>query len=94
MTTFRFLFYQQDEKAAVRQICEFLGYHYSDDVIDRITQHSTFGSMKKNPMTNPDSLNDRSKDNSTFMRKGSKNRLKSMRADISHKKIIAFFVFR
>ncbi|XP_072025287.1 sulfotransferase 1C4-like [Amphiura filiformis] len=63
---------KKDEKAAVRQICEFLGYHYSDDILDRITQHSTFGSMKKNPMTNPDFFNVQREGEKhiSFMRKG------------------------
>ena len=40
----------------MKQISEFLGYNHSDEMIDKITEHSTFASMKKNPMTNPDSL--------------------------------------
>ena len=63
---------KQDEKAAVKQICEFLGFHYSDDMLDRITQHSTFGSMKKNPKSNPDALNmhREGEQHISFMRKG------------------------
>ncbi len=56
----------------MRQICEFLGYHYSDHVIDRITQHTTFRCMKKNPMTNPDTFNVQreAEKHISFMRKG------------------------
>ncbi|XP_072043248.1 sulfotransferase 1C4-like [Amphiura filiformis] len=62
-----------DHKAAVAQICEFVGYSYSEEILDSITEHTTFSSMKKNPMTNPDSIFPRrvtaDKDIS-FMRKG------------------------
>ena len=56
----------------MKQICEFLGFQYSDAILDQITEHTTFKSMKKNPMTNPDSFKsqrDEAKDVS-FMRKG------------------------
>ena len=59
----------QDEKATVQQIADFLGYHYSDDIIERIADHTTFKNMKKNPMANPDSLFHETKKTS-FMRKG------------------------
>ncbi|XP_072044656.1 sulfotransferase 1C4-like [Amphiura filiformis] len=65
---------KKDHKAAVTQICDFLGYTYSEEILASITEHTTFSSMKKNPMTNPDSLFPRKvtaeKDNTSFMRKG------------------------
>ena len=56
----------------MKQICEFIGYQYSDAILDKITEHTIFRSMKKNPMTNPDSFKiqrDEAKD-ASFMRKG------------------------
>ena len=53
--------------------CEFLKRPLSDAVIDKIVEHSSFKSMKKNPMSNPDSLkfNDPKVDGKlSFMRKG------------------------
>ncbi|XP_072033690.1 sulfotransferase 1C4-like [Amphiura filiformis] len=78
---------KKDEKAAVKQICEFLGYHYSDEIIDRITRHTTFGSMKKNPMTNPDSLME--KKDVSFMRKGVVGDWKNYFSDAQNKAIEA-----
>ncbi|XP_072044653.1 LOW QUALITY PROTEIN: sulfotransferase 1C4-like [Amphiura filiformis] len=64
---------KKDHKAAVTQICEFLGYNHSEEMLDTITEHSSFSSMKKNPMTNPDSLFPRKRlpeEDISFMRKG------------------------
>ena len=63
---------KQDQKAAVKQISEFLGFHYSDDILERITQCSTFGSMKQNPKKNPDTLraSREGEEHISFMRKG------------------------
>ncbi|XP_072041099.1 sulfotransferase 1C4-like [Amphiura filiformis] len=47
---------KKDLKGTVERIADFLGYTFSDDVIDRIVSHCTFGNMKANPMTNPDTL--------------------------------------
>ena len=44
----------KDLKVIVQKVATFLGYAYSDDVINRIVDHCSFASMKKNPMTNPD----------------------------------------
>ena len=40
----------------MQRVATFLGYTYPGDVIDEIVDHCSFASMKKNPMTNPDSL--------------------------------------
>ncbi|XP_072041100.1 sulfotransferase 1C1-like [Amphiura filiformis] len=47
---------KKDLKGTVERIADFLGYTFSDDVIDRIVNHCTFGNMKANPMANPDTL--------------------------------------
>ncbi|XP_038064989.1 sulfotransferase 1E1-like [Patiria miniata] len=47
---------KKDLRGTVLKISEFLGKSLSDDVIDAITDHCTFENMKKNPMTNPDTL--------------------------------------
>ncbi|XP_072041911.1 sulfotransferase 1C1-like [Amphiura filiformis] len=47
---------KKDLKGTVERIADFLGYTFSDDVIGRIVSHCTFGNMKANPMTNPDTL--------------------------------------
>ena len=46
----------QDLKGSVEQVAKFLGYSFSDDVINAIVDHCTFANMKKNPMCNPDSI--------------------------------------
>ena len=63
-------------------VATFLGYTYSDDVINRVVDHCPFASMKKNPMTNPDSVlavldkqqqskpEDNNQEKTPFMRKG------------------------
>ena len=80
------VFLLKDLKAIVQKVATFLGYTYSDDVINRVVDHCSFASMKKNPMTNPDYVmsffieqrsnkpetsNDSNKQETTsFMRKG------------------------
>ncbi len=57
----------------VVQVCDFLQKPLSEAIIDQIVEHSSFASMKKNPMSNPDSLklNDPKTDGKlSFMRKG------------------------
>lgn len=64
---------QKDLRSIVVKACEFLKRPLSDAVIDKIVEHSSFKSMKKNPMSNPDSLkfNDPKVDGKlSFMRKG------------------------
>ncbi|XP_072042015.1 sulfotransferase 1A3-like [Amphiura filiformis] len=50
---------KKDLKAVVERVTEFMNYTLTDDVINGIVDHCSFESMKKNPMTNPDSLRDR-----------------------------------
>ena len=60
----------------MKQISEFLGKSFSDEILDAITDHCSFESMKKNPMTNPDSLiknfypDGKIPDGQSFLRKG------------------------
>ncbi|XP_071484121.1 sulfotransferase 1C2-like [Diadema antillarum] len=47
---------KKDLGAAVKQIAQFMGKSFSDDVIDRIVEASTFSAMKKSKSANPDSV--------------------------------------
>ncbi len=46
----------QDLKSIVEQVAVFLGYSFTNDVIDGIVQHCTFKNMKTNPQTDVDTL--------------------------------------
>jgi len=64
---------KKDHRGSVARIAKFLKLNLSDDVIDTITEHSTFDSMKKDPTTNPDKLpfyQDAGKEKTSFLRKG------------------------
>ena len=68
----------QDLRENVEKISRFLGKNLSAETLDAITEHCSFANMKKNPMTNPDTLmGSEEKPNSTFMRRGERNNLKS-----------------
>ncbi|XP_030846020.1 sulfotransferase 1C2-like [Strongylocentrotus purpuratus] len=69
---------KKDLQGAVRRIAEFMGKPLSDDVIENISEASTFKAMKKNPLSNPDTLLQNGNresglgqsSTSSFMRKG------------------------
>ncbi|XP_030854985.1 LOW QUALITY PROTEIN: sulfotransferase 1C2A-like [Strongylocentrotus purpuratus] len=69
---------KKDLPGAVQQIAEFMGKSLSDDVIEKIAEASTFEAMKKNPLSNPDTLLQKGNkesglgqsSTSSFMRKG------------------------
>ncbi|XP_033631084.1 sulfotransferase 1A1-like [Asterias rubens] len=71
----RFEEMKNDLRGTVKQISEFLGKSFSDEILDAITDHCTFENMKKNPMANPDTmikefLGKDIPDGQSFMRKG------------------------
>ncbi|XP_003801608.1 sulfotransferase family cytosolic 2B member 1 [Otolemur garnettii] len=63
---------QQDFRSSVQHICEFLGRPLSEEALDSVVAHSTFGVMKANTMSNytllPPSLLDHR--HGAFLRKG------------------------
>ncbi|XP_030845638.1 sulfotransferase isoform X1 [Strongylocentrotus purpuratus] len=64
---------KQDLRGSVVRVCDFLGKELSDDIIDVITENSTFNAMKKDPTANPDSLlvfKEAAKQKRSFLRKG------------------------
>ena len=63
---------KKDHRGAVKKIASFMGYDLKEEVIDTITEKTTFQSMKANPATNfewPETY-DRVPDEQPFMRKG------------------------
>ncbi|KAM3922402.1 sulfotransferase 2B1-like [Leptodactylus fuscus] len=60
----------QDLRGSVVRLCKFLGQELDDAQIDSVVEHSTFKSMKENPMSNwsQSDIVDHSK--GTFLRKG------------------------
>ncbi|KAG8430220.1 hypothetical protein GDO86_018231 [Hymenochirus boettgeri] len=62
----------QDPKAAIREVARYIGKDLSEDLLENITQQTSFDAMKKNEKTNyttvPSSMLDHSV--SPFMRKG------------------------
>ncbi|XP_071476936.1 sulfotransferase 1E1-like [Diadema antillarum] len=64
---------KRDLRGCIVRVCDFLGRNLSDDVIDVITQHSTFDAMKKDPKSNPDTMpvfKEAVKQKRSFLRKG------------------------
>ncbi|KAM4631668.1 sulfotransferase 1C2-like isoform 1-T2 [Discoglossus pictus] len=70
-----FVFYEdmiEDPKREIRKVMEFIQKDLSEEVLEKVYQHTTFQAMKENPMTNysvlPKAVFDQSI--SSFMRKG------------------------
>ncbi|XP_068099956.1 sulfotransferase 1C1-like isoform X1 [Hyperolius riggenbachi] len=63
---------KEDPKREIRKVMKFLGKELSEEVLEKICQHTTFKSMKDNSMANYSSVPDGLYDNSisSFMRKG------------------------
>ncbi|XP_033631081.1 sulfotransferase 1C2-like [Asterias rubens] len=68
----RFEDMKRDLRGNVEKISKFLGKDFSNETLDAITDHCTFANMKKNPMTQLDSLFAKLNlpDSMSFMRKG------------------------
>jgi len=49
----RFEEMKQDQKSAIRQVCDFLGVKLTDKKVDGLLKHLAFDNMKKNPAVNP-----------------------------------------
>ncbi|XP_038064820.1 sulfotransferase 1C3-like [Patiria miniata] len=66
-----FIHVQCDLRGNIERVSLFLGKNLSAEILDAITEHCTFSNMKKNPMTDMDTLYPHSiKTGGTFMRKG------------------------
>ncbi|XP_043850844.1 sulfotransferase 1C4 [Dromiciops gliroides] len=71
-----YLFYEdmkKHPKREIRKIMEFIGKNLDEEALDKITYHTSFDIMKKNPMSNYTSIPGEIMDHSVspFMRKGS-----------------------
>ncbi|XP_073492126.1 sulfotransferase 1C1-like [Aquarana catesbeiana] len=70
-----YVFYEdmkEDPKREIRKVMEFLGKNLSEEVLDKVCHHTSFKTMKENPMANystvPDIILDQA--HMPFMRKG------------------------
>ncbi len=55
---------KKDVRAIIKRVATFLGKEFSDEMVDKIAEHTSFDNMKKNPMVNMEPM---AKD---FIRKG------------------------
>jgi len=61
----------KDLPGTIRTIADFLGYSLSPEIVGKITEQTTFATMRKNPAANNDYTNKYRHEKSTpFMRKG------------------------
>ncbi|CAI9531751.1 unnamed protein product [Staurois parvus] len=70
-----YVFYEdmlEDPSREIQRVVRFLGKDFSEEVVDRICQHTSFKAMKKNPLTNYTAISSTIMDHSIspFMRKG------------------------
>ena len=60
---------KRDLKSVVARVSTFLGYNLSEDVICKITEQTTFDTMKDNPAANKKDLDELLPGTTKFMRK-------------------------
>ncbi|XP_797930.4 sulfotransferase 1C2A [Strongylocentrotus purpuratus] len=84
---------KKDLPAAVKQIVEFMGKSFTADVIQKISDASTFKAMKKSPSANPDFLikGEAAEGSRSFMRKGIVGDWKNYFTDDQNKRFDEFY---
>ena len=59
-----------DQKAVIKELCDFLQHPLSEDKVDRLCDHVKFENMRQNPYVNPSAAKEIQGEDKNFMRKG------------------------